>query len=388
MTRRRRPGSRARVTAALAALGIGLGLAALPGCATTGSPLPRQARPLPPADGVAAPARTEASAGTAGPSASPGPSAPACVARASMPPLATLPPPGARGSRIEAIRRYGYLRVGVTTVAPPFGSMNWHTMEVEGFDPAIAREIARVILGDPDLVQIRAVDTRDRESLLADGTVDIVAGTMTMTCLRKERVRFSGVYYEAAMRILVTAGAGLRTVADLAGRPVCSSQGSTSFEKIANLVRGPGRPIAVNRVGIVDCLAALQRGEVDAVATDDTILAGMRAEDATVTVLGPEAFDGVLGPAGRAVLDEPYGVAIARTDLGPGLSPAEAAANRAADDDFVAFVNRVLLDLMTGPTWNTLYNRYLRDVLRVPGVPPNVIQPNWPDGVLVPGGGS
>lgn len=382
---------RARVVAVLVALGIGLGLAALPGCATTGSPLPRQARPLPPADGVAAPARPEAAAGSAGPSSTPGqpgPSAQPCIARASVPPLAALPPPGARGSRIEAIRRYGYLRVGVTTVAPPFGSMNWRTMEMEGFDPAIAGEIAGAILGDPELVQFRAVDTRDREALVADGTVDIVTGTMTMTCARKERVRFSGVYYEAAMRILVPAGAGLRTVGDLAGRPVCSSQGSTSFEKVANLVRGPGRPIAVNRVGIVDCLAALQRGEVDAVATDDTILAGMRAEDATVTVLGPEAFDGVLGPAGRSGLDEPYGVAIGRTDLAPGLSPAEAAANRAADDAFVAFVNRVLLDMMTGPTWNRLYTRYLRDVLRVPGVPPNAIQPNWPDGVLVTGGGS
>lgn len=344
----------------------------LSACGTTGSPLPYTAGPR-----AAAPAPSPASA-PAGPAAA-GPGA-QCVPRRSEQPLGALTPPGAHAQRVAEIERRRVLRVGVVAEARPFASMNWHTGVPEGFEIELAREIARAIFGNRSRVEIHAVDTRDREKALAEGEVDIVIGTMTMTCERKEKVNFSGVYFEASFTLLVSRSSGLSTVADLSGRRVCSSQGSTSIGKILNLPGFPEdrpEPVPVSRVGSADCLAALQRGEVDAVASDDTILAGMEQQDPTVRVLGREAFAGA-SAAELATLDEPYGMAVARTDL--GLTGLAAEASRKADSDLVAFLNRMLLDMFTDGRWQQLYADFLSDVPGIQAHLPTERQPHWPDG--------
>ena len=383
-------------TAVLLTVLLAFLLVAVAGCGTTTSPLPAQARPLPAEDSPQPRAEPPPPPKAPG-SPAPGPAAPDsgdpdCNPRESLPPPATLPPRGARGERISAIEEYGYLRVGVSTDALLFGSMDWRTAELRGFDVDIAREVARAIFGSPDRVQFRAVDTRDRERVLADGTVDMVVSTMTVTCARKERARFSGVYYEAGMRLLVPAHSGFAAIGDLAGRRVCSAQGSTSVQKLAELLTGPRRPVPVSRVTVLDCLVALQRGEIDAIATDDTLLAGMEAQDSSLRLLGPEAFAEALPPGGLEMLSEPYGIAIARTDI-PRADAADSGAARsgsahpdaarAADDEFVRFLNRVLLDLMNDGRWARMYDTYLRGALGGPGIPPSRTQRNWPDGVLV-----
>jgi polar amino acid transport system substrate-binding protein len=262
------------------------------------------------------------------------------------------------GSRMHLIDRdRGYLRVGIVTDAPPAGLMNWRTLRLEGFDVGIARAVAAAIFGPKDVddhIQFRAVTTSEREDLLRSNMVDMLVATMTITCERKRQVRFSSTYYESTLRLLVRQDAGITGLSDLAGRPVCTSAGSTASEKLARQPAPAPRP--VTRPRVADCLVALQYGAVDAIVGDDVLLAGLAAQDPYTMVLGPQAFGSSFAVGGR--LDEPYGIAMPITG------------DTAGDDEFVAFVNGVLRQIMLDGTWSRLYDEWLRPGLRVPGRPP------------------
>ncbi len=157
------------------------------------------------------------------------------------------------------------------------------TGRIAGFDVDIAREIARDLLGSPDLLDFRILNSADREQALQDSTVDIVAKTMTITCARRERVDFSTVYFVAQQRVLVVQGSDVRDVADLAGRRVCVVRGTTSLMRLRQLQ--PSAAI-LTVPSWADCLVVLQQRQVDAVSTDDTILAGLASQDPYLELVG------------------------------------------------------------------------------------------------------
>ncbi|WP_037062553.1 glutamate ABC transporter substrate-binding protein [Pseudonocardia acaciae] len=264
--------------------------------------------------------------------------APACDPRASLRP-AGLPPPGQMpaGSSMEAIARRGFLIAGADQNTFLFGYQDPRTRRVEGFEADLARAVAKAIFGDPERVEFRPVNVADRIRMVESGAVDLVVNTLTITCDRKAQVEFSAVYYETGQRILVNQGSPVATLADLRGKRVCAARGSTSLQRV---LASPERPVPVGVPNAVDCLVALQRGEVDAVSTDDTLLAGMAAQDPRAQIVGPR------------FTDEPYGIAVSK-----------------ANQDLVRFVNGVLARWIADGSWTASYNRWLA-VLGPPPAPP------------------
>ncbi|MEU5842329.1 glutamate ABC transporter substrate-binding protein [Rhodococcus sp. NPDC047139] len=261
------------------------------------------------------------------------PAAPDCVdATASLP-----PDPVATGPAIERIRARGRLVVGLDTGSNLMSYRDPATGRITGFDVDIAREIARDLVGDPDLVEYRILSSAEREKALQDSTVDIVAKTMSITCPRRERVDFSTEYFRAQQRVLVVKGSGIRSAADLAGRRVCVVEGTTSLERTRQ-VQPSASILAVP--SWADCLVVLQQQQVDAVSTDDTILAGLASQDPYLELVGP--------PLGS----ESYGIGI-----------------RKGNDDLVRFVNATLERIRSDGTWTALYDKYLRVLGPVPSPP-------------------
>ncbi|MFC4002984.1 glutamate ABC transporter substrate-binding protein [Prauserella oleivorans] len=262
-----------------------------------------------------------------------------CDPTASLAPDPSIPP----GSTMDEIRDRGYLVVGVDQNTFPFGFRNPTTGQLEGFDIDIAREITRSIFGNPDAVQFRAISSAQRIGVLGGDPeykgeqVDIVVRTFSITCDRLEDINFSTVYYVAGQRVLVNENSSARGLGDLGGKRVCAADQSTSLQNIA---RAEPRPVPVQVDDWSDCLVLLQQGQVDAVSTDDTILAGMAQQDPTTKVVG-ERFT-----------DELYGVGIPKDD-----------------EDMVRFVNAVL-ERVRAETWRDSYRRWgLQDWLG-PAQPP------------------
>jgi polar amino acid transport system substrate-binding protein len=232
------------------------------------------------------PATTSPGAATGAPAPAPAPSTPACTGvRESLRPAAPLPAPGAMpaGSTMAAIAARGRLIVGVDQSKYRAGYRNPITGQIEGSDIDIVHRIAAAIFGDPDAVQFVVLDVADRPTAVRDGRVDMVVNSFTITCARQQLVEFSAPYMTVSQRLLVPVGSGVHEVEDLAGRRVCTSEGSTTEEVLRALPVG----LQVStHAGIPDCVLDLQRGRVEAVSSDDFILAGLAAQDPQTEIVG------------------------------------------------------------------------------------------------------
>ncbi|MCY1145002.1 glutamate ABC transporter substrate-binding protein [Actinoplanes sp. Pm04-4] len=310
-----------RIRAALALAAV----AALAGCSGDVTPLPFT------------PDRPQAEATTPAPGG--GKAAPACNPRASLRPAGSLPKPGnmPAGSYMATIQERGRLILGTSQDTLLFSSRNPFSGKIEGFDVDMGRQIAEAIFGDPDKIQIKVIGYDKRVSSAADGSVDIVADTMTANCERWADVNFSSIYYEAGQKVLVSKNSTAESIDDLGGKKVCSAAGSTSFENIGKVKT---KPIAVARPAFGDCLVAFQRNEVDGISTDDTILAGMAAQDPYAKVIG------------KRFTEEPYAIAMNKTH-----------------PEFARFVNAVLERNRADGTWKKTYDKWLGDFGAAPPPP-------------------
>ena len=320
---------------------IALALAAaalvLAGCttvSTTAIPTVPAQVPLP---GGAAPAAAPSAAAT-----------PDCGdVEASLSPPNPVPSPGLMpaGSTMARILQRGKLIVGVDQNTLNMGFRDPFTSQIQGFDIDMARTVAQAIFGTPDAIQLRALTSDQRIPALQHGDVDIVVRTMTITCDRLQQVNFSTVYYDAKQRILVRKNSGITAAEQLAGKRVCATKGSTSLSTVIAL---PSKPAVIGVTDWTDCLVMLQQGQIDAVSTDDVILAGMAAQDRYTEVVG------------APLADEPYGMAIPKQN-----------------EDFVRFVNGVLERVRTNGTWTASYQRWLGGLL--PGATPAPPAPRYRD---------
>src|SRR5258708_13674670 len=105
---------------------------------------------------------------------------------------------------MAAIQRRGRLVLGTSQDTLLFSSRNPFTGKLEGFDVDMGRQIAQAIFGDPNKIQIKVIAYDKRVPDAADGTVDIVADTMTINCARRKSVNFSTGYYDPAHRPLAS----------------------------------------------------------------------------------------------------------------------------------------------------------------------------------------
>lgn len=260
-----------------------------------------------------------------------------CDPRESLTPLASLPKPGNMppGSTMERIQREGRLRVGVDQNTMFFASIDRRTGKNVGFDIDMAEAVGLALFGEPGHVDYQVITQAQRIPVLQSGEVDLVVDTMTITCDRKTQVSFSGNYYDDGQRILVPRDSTARSIGDLAGQRVCTARVTTS---IVTLRESNVLPYAVDNW--TDCLVALQRGEVDAISTTGALLAGLQAQDADTTIVGPR------------FTDEPHGMAV-----------------RLGDAEFVRFLNRLLADMIEDGRWRTLYDKWLSTALADPTDP-------------------
>ena len=260
-------------------------------------------------------------------------------------PQGALPSPDnlPAGSTMAAIRDRGKLIVGVSGDTLLFGARNSLTNQIEGFDIDMLKEVAKAIFG-PDgesHITYKVITYADRlpnlEAGPDNGGVDIVAHTMTINCDRWLRIAFSSEYFDAGQRVLVKNGSGFKSIGDLnaAKATVCAPEGSTNIDLLRKNESGKfGDLVVLAKPDVTDCLVAMQQGQADGATGDDTVLAGLAAQDPNTEVVG-EKFT-----------SEPYGLGIAKDRI-----------------DFVRFVNGVIEAMRTDGRWKSIYAKWLVGVL-------------------------
>ena len=272
----------------------------------------------------------------------------------SFAPAASLPAPGEKmpaGTYMSTIQARGRLIAGVSADTLLLGSRNPLNGQIEGFDIDMLKAVSTAIFNDPNKIEYRVITTAQRipalitgpstpKSPTADG-VDIVARALTINCARWEQIAFSSEYYRAGQKVLVAKGSPVKDIAQLKGKRVCAPNGSTSKDKLRDF---PGL-VPVGSDTHTGCLVLFQQGKVDAITGDDTILAGLAAQDPYALVVKAPAFT-----------VEPYGLGVSQKH-----------------PDFVRFVNGVLAQMRTDGQWKKSYDVWLKAALGPAPAPPAAV---------------
>lgn len=247
------------------------------------------------------------------------------------------------GSTMAELAEAGTITVGTKFDQPGFGLANPQGVP-EGFDVEVAKIVAGGLGIAPEDIEWKETVSANRESFIQNGDVDMVVATYTINDARKQLIDFAGPYYVAGQDIMVATGNPLAIEGpdDLAGKRVCSVEGSTPAQNIRD--NYPEAQLTLFDV-YSKCADALRNGQVDAVTTDNVILTGLVQG-------GQGAFELV----GNPFTQEPYGIGLAK-----------------GDDDFRAYINDTLEQSFEDGSWAAAWDRTAGAITGEPAPQPPTI---------------
>jgi glutamate/aspartate transport system substrate-binding protein len=143
-------------------------------------------------------------------------------------------------------------------------------------------EVCQRILGELEKVagrkleiKYQPVTSQNRIPLVQNGTVDIECGSTTNNVTRAKDVGFLNTVFVEEVRIAVKANSGINSIAQLAGKNVATTTGTTSVQHLRKHERGQN--VNFNEVfgkDHADSFLLLETGRADAFVMDGSILAG------------------------------------------------------------------------------------------------------------------
>ncbi|MBW8739492.1 MAG: glutamate ABC transporter substrate-binding protein [Streptomyces turgidiscabies] len=196
----------------------------------------------------------------------------------------------------------GKIKVGIKFDQPGIG-LQKPDGSFSGFDVDVATYVAKQLGYAPDKIEWIQTKSADRETALARGDVKFIVASYSINDKRKAKVDFAGPYLLAHQDLLVKTDSKIAKGTDLNGKNLCSVTGSTSAQNIHDTI-APKANLRENS-GYSECIAALQSGAVDAVTTDDSILAGFAAQD---------KYKGQFKLLGLKLSNENYGIGVKKGD--------------------------------------------------------------------------
>lgn len=230
-------------------------------------------------------------------------------------------------SVLEKVKERGKLIAGVRKDVPNFGITN-EKGEIVGFDVDIARAVAKKLGVDIELVPVTSAT---RTALLQQGRIDLVAATMTHYRKRDDAVDFSIGYFYSPQTLLVHKDSGIKSMEDMAGKKAGTAIGAGAVE---NMKKAQPKISVQTFESYPAAFLALQQGLIDAVGTDITILASLRAaaQNSDDFALPTEAIYG----GGEYALGLPEN-----------------------DSDWRDAVDHALMDLWNDGTWREIYEKWI-----------------------------
>ena len=209
---------------------------------------------------------------------------------------------------IQKIKDTGKVVVGHRESSIP------HSYLVDGKPVGYSMDVCAVIvdtlkkdLNLPNLkVEYKAVTSSTRIPEIQAGNIDMECGTTTNSVKRQEQAAFSINHYVTEVRMVVKKGSNIKSIADLNGKAVVTTQGTTS-DKYIKQGEQAAKVNVTNVFGKdhADSFAQVEAGSAVAFFMDDNILAGLIANSKN-----PADFE-IVGPVLSA---EPYGIMLNKGD--------------------------------------------------------------------------
>jgi glutamate/aspartate transport system substrate-binding protein len=242
----------------------------------------------------------------AAPRVHPGAAAPASASKAASAPLIPAGPTLAR------IRETGVVVMGYRPASLPFSYLDAQLKPI-GYTVELCDRVIQALrtrLKMPDLeVRRVAVGSATRLPMVTNGTLDLECGITTNTAERARTQAFSLTIFVAETRLMTRNGERVQSLAELRGRPVVSTIGTTSIQHLAAI--NDQQQLGIRIVAGLDdpdAFQLLRSGRAEAFLMDDVLLRSLLAQQGGAV----SSRDYVVSDRGLTV--EPYAIGLSRGD--------------------------------------------------------------------------
>jgi glutamate transport system substrate-binding protein len=209
------------------------------------------------------------------------------------------------GTTMAKLAKAGKITIGTKFDVPLFGLKGLDGTP-KGFDIEIAKIIAGKLGIKASNIQWVETPSKVREEYLAQGKVNMITATYTITPERRTQVTFAGPYYNAGSTLMVKTSDKKITGPDSlkdSSLKVCTAIGAIDAEAVKKYLANPGSQLVQFDV-FSKCADALRTGQVDAVAADSAVLLGLVSTS-----------KGTFKTVGNTFYDQPYGVGLKKGDV-------------------------------------------------------------------------
>ncbi len=262
------------------------------------------------------------------------------------------------------VRAGGVLTLGYRDASFPFSFARPDASEPMGYSidlcKGVAEEIIRELQGAPVRLAFASVTAESRIEALVSGKIDLECGSTTDNSERRRQVAFSPLIFVAGTKLMTRRGGSIRSLADLAGKTLVVTRGTTNEKAIRALndkyKLGVAIVAAPDHDASYDLLAS---GKANAFATDDVLLSGLiasRHSAATMEIVGD------------FLTYEPYGLMFRKDDSEMNGAVNRAFAAMASDGQWRATYRKWFLGATpTGERLDLPMSPQLTEVLRAMG---------------------
>ncbi|MEU3861984.1 glutamate ABC transporter substrate-binding protein [Streptomyces sp. NPDC028722] len=193
-----------------------------------------------------------------------------------------------------------------------------------GFDVDVATYVAKKLGYGANQIEWKESKSADRETMLQRGDVQFIAASYSITPERQKLVDFAGPYLLAHQDVLVRADDNsIKSPADLNKKKLCSVTGSTSAQNVKDKLAPKAQLQQYPTYSA--CLTGLQNKAIDALTTDDSILAGYASQ---------AQFKGKFKLGGLKMTNENYGIGVKK------------------GSDLKAKINKALEQMVSDGSWD------------------------------------
>jgi len=254
---------------------------------------------------------------------------------------------------LKKIKDTGAITIGHRDASIPFSYYDDQQKPV-GYSMDICARIVEDVkkaVGNPNLkVNYQLVTSANRIPLMANGTIDLECGSTTNNLDRQKQVAFTNTHFITANRWVAKKSANLNSLADLKGKTIVSTAGTTNIKQMTelNTAQNLGMNI-ISANGHPEAFQMVETGRAVAFSMDDILLYGLAAQSRN---------PGEWAISKEATSVEPYGIMLRRDD------PA-----------FKKVVDTATANLYKSGQINAIYEKWFRKP-----VPPKNINLNVPMG--------
>jgi len=257
----------------------------------------------------------------------------------------------ASADTLAKVRQSGVFTIGHRDASIPLSYYDDKQQPI-GYSMDLCLKVADAVKKELKLskmeIKYQLVTSANRIPLLANGTVDIECGSTTNNAERQKQVSYLPTTFVTANRIVYKKNSGIKKFADLKGKTLVSTAGTTNIKQVTEL--NAAQNLGVNIVsanGHAESFLMVETGRAAAFAMDDILLAGLVANSKT-----PGDFE----ISSEALSVEPYGIMV-----------------RKDDPKFKKLADGVITGLMKSGEINKIYDKWF-----LKPIPPKNINMNIP----------